>query len=357
MMMREPAIVDFGLGAGKRPGAVWSFGSGSNGQLGAGEAHHAPVPTPVQGLPSIGILKVCAGTYVSACSDVHGGVWSWGSRGAGMFQPRPRITQLPAGQRSGGLADFACARDCLVFLTAGVAADFFEKMVELKIAGYREERKADEVRLNRATARMSCSTLKYFVVFSPLRTLSSFPRSKSWLRVLTRACFISLAALCALTYHCSGYSLAIFSQAKYTAKMAALQIEQGKRALAKGEAFMRGALARFRFARRAVKHYVSRKVIDDEGRKRRVYVNLKSGAVLLKRPYFLKAYGMEPVLEEYFLAATMVQRAARKRFAWREAQARARELYEEVFDPLGGKPYWYNPKTEASMWVKPRWLD
>jgi len=139
--------------------------------------------------------------------------------------------------------------------------------------------------------------------------------------------------------------------------MATLQIEQSKRALAKGEAFMRGALARFRFARRAVKHYVSRKVVDDEGRKRRVYVNLKSGNVMLKRPYFLKAYGMEPVLEEYFLAATMVQRAARRRFAWREAQARARELYEEVFDPLGGKPYWYNPKTEASMWVKPRWLD
>ena len=87
-----------------------------------------------------------AGTYVSACSDASGAVWGWGSRGAGMFQPRPRAAQLPSGQRSGGLADFACARDCLVFLTAGVGADYFEKMVELKIAGYRAERKADEVR-------------------------------------------------------------------------------------------------------------------------------------------------------------------------------------------------------------------
>jgi hypothetical protein len=147
-------------------------------------------------------------------------------------------------------------------------------------------------------------------------------------------------------------------QAAFVAKMAALQLEQGLRARAKGEAFMRGAMARYRFARRAVKHYVNRKVVDPRtGRKKRVYVNLRTGVVLTKRPYFLKAFGMEPAKEEALLACVLVQRAVRRRLAWREAKVRAVELYEELRDPADGKLYWFNPRTEASSWVKPRWLD
>ena len=140
--------------------------------------------------------------------------------------------------------------------------------------------------------------------------------------------------------------------------MAALHVEQFARARAKGDAFLRGALARYRFARRAVHQYVNRKVVDPAtGKKKRVYVNLRTGAVLTKRPYFLKAFGMEPAKEEAVLACLLVQRAVRRRRAWREAKGWAMELYEEQRDPADGQPYWFNPKTGASSWVKPRWLD
>ena len=243
------------------------------------------------GLPEEGVLSVKAGTYVSAVADKDGGVWYWGSRGAGMFQPIPKRAELPKGQRAGGLEDVACTRDALVFLTKGVGPEYFEQMVELRVAMFKAERLKDEA-----------------LVAERLR------------------------------------ELALLAEAKMVEK---------------GEALLRGAMARFRFKRRAVKAYVSRRVLDEEtGRKRRVYVNIKTGAVLRRRPYFLKQYGLEPVREEEALAAKMMQAAVRRRLAAKEARARAGELYEECENPdFPGRPYWFNPKTGESMWTKPRWLE
>jgi alpha-tubulin suppressor-like RCC1 family protein len=281
--------LNFGLGSGKRPGHVYSFGSGINGQLGLGDAHMAATPQRVKGLPPGGVLCVKAGTYVSAAADPDGNVWSWGSRGAGMFQPIPALCELPKGQRAGGLEDVACARDTLVFLTKGVGPEYFEQMVALKIAQFKKQREDDN--------------------------------------------------------------------AAFEAKLLLIAAEAEAQTLAKGEAFLRGAMARFRFARRAVKLYVNRKVVDpDTGRKRRVYVNLKTGKVLRQRPYFLKAYGMEPEREEEQAAVKVIQGCARRYLALKEAKVRALEVYEECLNP-DGTLFWFNPRTGESMWTKPRWLD
>lgn len=289
---REKEVeVNFGLGSDKRPGIVFSFGSGINGQLGLNDVHMSPQPARVLGLPAEGVVSVKAGTYVSACADAMGRVWYWGSRGAGMFQPIPTICELPKGQRAGGLEDVACTRDALVFLTKGVGPEYFESMVDDRIAQFKAQREADN--------------------------------------------------------------------AEFSAKLLEMAAEAEAHILAKGEAFMRGAMARFRFARRAVKMYVNRKVVDpDTGRKRRVYVNLKTGVVLKKRPYFLKAFGMEPEREEEQRAAGMLQRCARRYLARKEARARAAALYEECVNAdFPEKVYWFNPRTEASFWTRPRWLE
>ena len=136
----------------KRPTEVLAFGSGISGQLGIGDKTLSLTPMMVRGLPRGGneseepfVLNVRAGTYVSACADSNGQVWSWGARGAGMFQAQPRLVALPKGQRSGGLVDFCCTRDSVVFATSGVGQEYFEELVELKISTYRKQRLADEV--------------------------------------------------------------------------------------------------------------------------------------------------------------------------------------------------------------------
>jgi alpha-tubulin suppressor-like RCC1 family protein len=136
----------------QKPTEVFSFGSGITGQLGLGDKTLSVTPAKVHGLPAgndpdaAAVVGVRAGTYVSAISDSNGQVWMWGARGAGMFQPLPRKAELPKGRRAGGLVDFCCTRDCVVFATKGVGPEYFEEMVELKIAAYRKEREADEVR-------------------------------------------------------------------------------------------------------------------------------------------------------------------------------------------------------------------
>ena len=276
------------VGDGTHLGEVWTFGSGVNGQLGQAEATVSHRPRRVLGAPPATAVK--AGGYLTAASDKDGGVWVWGSRGAGMFQPVPKKAELPKGARTGGLTDFACARDCVVFLSKGVGPDYFEKQTDLMVAKFREERLADE-----------------------------------------RA---------------------------FQERMRSLLEERRVRAEAKGEAFLRGAMARFRFARRAVQHYVSRKIVDPEtGRRRRVYVNLKTGAHLKKRPYFLAAYGMEPIKEETAFASKVVQRVVRRHRANKEARKRALEVFELLFDDEDGKPYWFNPRTGTSSWDRPRWLQ
>jgi hypothetical protein len=209
-----------------------------------------------------------------------------------MFQPLPVAAELPKGQRAGGLTDFACTRDCVVFLTQGVGPEFFEQMVDSKVEEFKAQRLADE--------------------------------------------------------------------ATFTAKLDVVLAERRAVALQKAEAFLRGAMCRWRFARRAVRHYVNRKIVDDTtGRKRRVIVNTLSGVVLQRRPYFLKAFGMEPDKEEELEAAVVIQRCARRRQAYLEAKRRAVLTYEGPLfnDDYPDKPYWFNPKTEASFWTKPHWLD
>ncbi len=98
-------------------------------------------------------------------------------------------------------------------------------------------------------------------------------------------------------------------------------------------------------------------VFDEQtGRKRRVYVNLRSGRVLLKRPHFLRAYGMEPEREEERVAAVAIQGAVRRFVALCRAARRARHVYEECAD-ADGRPYWFNTRTGASLWARPRWLQ
>jgi len=290
----DAANLGFGIGQGTRPGLVYTFGSGLSGQLGIGEVTLAQTPLRVRrggGMPS-DVVSVRAGTYVTACAQSNGQVWYWGARGAGMFQPVPLAAELPTGQRAGGLTDFACTRDCVVFLTNGVGPEYFEQMVDAKVDEYKAERLADE--------------------------------------------------------------------AAFALKLEVVLAERKAKALRKAEAFMRGAMARWRFARWARKQYVNRKVVDpDTGRKRRVYVNLVSGHVVRKRPYFLKGYGMEPEKEEELFAARLIQAVVRRRYAILEAKRLALSTYEGPLfnEDFPDRPFWYNPKTGASFWTRPRWLD
>jgi len=148
-------------------------------------------------------------------------------------------------------------------------------------------------------------------------------------------------------------------KAKFYAKVKARLEEKRLHSMAKGEAFMRGAMCRLWFARRMVKYYISKKQIDPEtGRKRRYYINTRTGNVLRKLPYFLKAFQVEPQKEEEIMAAKMIQSIVRAKQAFMEAKRRAASIYELCEDPDNpDKPFWFNPKTGESTWDKPIWLD
>jgi hypothetical protein len=105
--------------------------------------------------------------------------------------------------------------------------------------------------------------------------------------------------------------------------------------------YLRGVIVRFKFAKEAVHFYVSKRVIDPStGRRKRVYVNKQTGAVLRRRPRFLKVYNMEPQKQEEIDAARLMQAAVRRRQANLEAAKRAAAAYEECYSEEEGRPFW-----------------
>ena len=123
--------------------------------------------------------------------------------------------------------------------------------------------------------------------------------------------------------------------------MEKLRAEEEVAKLDKILAHFRGFIVRFRFARSAVCLYISKRIIDPStGRRKRVYVNQLTGAVLRRRPRFLKAYNMEPQKQEEIDAAKLMQAAIRRKHANFKAAERASRVYEECFSEVDQRPYW-----------------
>jgi hypothetical protein len=105
--------------------------------------------------------------------------------------------------------------------------------------------------------------------------------------------------------------------------------------------YLRGYIVRYNFARQAVHEYVGKRILDPfTGRRKRVYVNTKTGVVLRRRPRFLKAFNMEPKKQEEIDAAKLLQNAVRVRQAHVEAERIAKNVYEECFDEEEQRSYW-----------------
>ena len=87
-------------------GAVWSWGSGGDGQLGHGDEQDQLLPKKVEAFAAQRVLAVSAGCDNSLALTADGSLWSWGHGGGGKLghgdaqrQPQPKKVEAFAGQR------------------------------------------------------------------------------------------------------------------------------------------------------------------------------------------------------------------------------------------------------------------
>ena len=75
-------------------GALFSFGCGGSGQLGRGDAVHQPQPKRVAALAKERVVSVAAGNYHSLALTVEGALFSFGSGEEGQLGHGDWATQL-----------------------------------------------------------------------------------------------------------------------------------------------------------------------------------------------------------------------------------------------------------------------
>jgi len=108
-------------------GAVWSWGSGEDGQLGHGDEQRRLLPKQVEALAGQRVVAVSAGAFHSIAITADGTVWSWGrgfdgslGHGDQQHQLLPKKVEALAGQRvvavsAGGYHSLAITADGAVF--------------------------------------------------------------------------------------------------------------------------------------------------------------------------------------------------------------------------------------------------